>query len=209
MPETASFVGFDDILGRVVTGGIDPMTNDVFNTNSSLRENENTDDVPSTIFCDVALFRRYACDNDSTDWIIDSCATNMQKTLWGIGLKEINQRFLRFGIDHLIKVRGTRVVLLLAKVFGGTHPVCLKNTSYLSEIENNLFSVQEIARKWVKIVFDWSKCIQINSNKKVVAVGQLETKFYIISKLCKTIARHYHMRHYHQQMNFAVSGWDK
>ena len=92
MSETASFVGFDDIFGRVVTGGIDPMTDDVFNTNSSLRENENPDDVPSSIFCDVALFRRYASDNDSTDWIIDSCATNMQKTLWGIGLKEINQR---------------------------------------------------------------------------------------------------------------------
>ena len=51
------------------------MTNDAIDTNSKSNENETSDEGPSSILCDVSLFIGNLCDDDSTDWIMDSGAT--------------------------------------------------------------------------------------------------------------------------------------
>ena len=53
MFETAYCAGFDDASGRISTGSIVPMTNDVFDTNSNSTKTEFPDDAPGLIFCDA------------------------------------------------------------------------------------------------------------------------------------------------------------
>ena len=105
MFETAYCAGFDDAFGRISTGRIVPMTNDVFDTKSNSTKTEFPDDAPGLILCDAAFLMVYVCVYDNTDWIIVSSETQHMTAC-----KDIMENYtqanhpeaVRLGNDHLI-----------------------------------------------------------------------------------------------------------
>ena len=67
MFEAAKSVRFDNVSGRITTGRVDPMTNDVFDPNSNSSENENSDDAMGSYLCDAALFKGNYCGHKNED----------------------------------------------------------------------------------------------------------------------------------------------
>ena len=116
-------------------------------------------------------------------WCLDSGATQhmtAQRTvLENYRPADIKEIYL--GDNSTVKVMGQGDIKLTTKCKNGNKNLRLSNVLHIPALDKNLISIQRLAEKGVRILFDTNSCDLITGNDDVIGTGKKSNKLYYLN----------------------------